>query len=92
MSLKLSSQGTIRTGARGIPNQISTRDRHRQLRTWLKKSEELILYDLSIVPAGVQANALADDNSLSGTRSTRFPHRTHNSSQQPGKNKLMDRI
>ena len=92
MSLKLSSQESIRIGARESPIKSRLRDRHRQLRTWLKKSDELILYDLSIVPAGVKANALADDNSVSGTRSTRFPHRTHNSSQQPGKNKLMDRI
>jgi hypothetical protein len=52
MSLKLSSQESIRIGARESPIKSRLRDRHRQLRTWLKKSDELILYDLSIVPAG----------------------------------------
>ena len=45
------------------------------------------------VSAGIKANALADDNSwFRELRSTRFSHRIHNSSQHPGKDKLMDRI
>ena len=64
MSLKLSPEETIRTGTRGVPNPISTSGQTQMNSTWgSKASDEFVLYDFSVVSAGIKANALADDNS-----------------------------
>jgi hypothetical protein len=34
-----------------------------ELHVWLKAGDELVLYDLSIVPARIKTDAFADDNS-----------------------------
>src|SRR5579863_6130193 len=67
ISLRISPEGTTRTGAREVFKVIST--------------------------LGIKANTLADNNYFAADkRSRRFPHRTHDSSQHSGKNKLVHRI